>query len=145
GLLARLNRAGFQLHRKRAGCSYNVGAGAAVLFGSLSGLLAGLFGIGGGFLKTPVMIRVFGMPVRVAVATALFMIVFTSTAASVTHTSLGHLSWPIALPLVAGFAFGAAMGNLMKRRISDARTEKLIAAALFLAGLSMLVHALGKG
>src|SRR5690606_38673359 len=81
--------------------AYRVGLGAACFFGGLSGILAGLFGIGGGFLKTPVMIKVFKMPPKVAVGTALFMIIFTSLISSITHIGLGHMQWGIALPILS--------------------------------------------
>ena len=54
----------------------------ATLFGLVSGLIAGLFGIGGGFIKGPLMVLGFGIPARIAAPTALFMIVITSAVGS---------------------------------------------------------------
>ncbi|MBI2608892.1 MAG: sulfite exporter TauE/SafE family protein [Deltaproteobacteria bacterium] len=42
---------------------YKVSLWTASLFGGLSGIVAGLFGIGGGILKTPIMINIFKVPV----------------------------------------------------------------------------------
>lgn len=140
--IVRLNGMGPVLKRECAGTTYTLGGGAVLFFGALSGLVAGLFGIGGGFLKTPIMIRVFRMPPRVAVATALFMIVFTSATAICSHWALGHIHSRYGLPVAAGFVIGAIIGNNLKDKISDLHAERLIAVGLFLAGVATLAHAL---
>lgn len=140
--VTKLNQLGPKLNRSKGADTYQVGMGAAGFFGMISGLVAGLFGVGGGFMKTPIMIRVFHMPPQIAIATALFMIVFTSFTASFTHFSLGHVQWDLAGPLAIGFASGALVGNLLKKRFSKRHTERMIAAGLFLAGISTLAHAI---
>ena len=141
-LITRLNGIGPVLKRERYGCSYTMGTGATVFFGGIAGLVAGLFGIGGGFLKTPIMIRVFRMPAKVAVATALFMIVFTSATAICSHWMLGHIDLRYGLPVIIGFSVGALVGNNVKGKISDLHTERLIAVGLSLATVATFVHAL---
>ena len=140
--VTRLNGLGPVLKRERYGSTYTMGTGAALFFGGIAGTVAGLFGIGGGFLKTPIMIRVFRMPAKVAVATALFMIVFTSATAICSHWALGHIDLRYGLPVVIGFAVGAIIGNGLKGRISDLHTERLIAVGLSLAAVATLGHAL---
>lgn len=142
GFVSYLNGKGPCLERTRGGATYKIGAPAAIFFGGTAGLLAGLFGIGGGFLKTPIMIRIFRMPAKIAVATALFMIVFTSLVATITHLKLGHVHWDLALPLTTGFILGAIVGNLIKHKFSDHNTERMIAFGLALAALSTLAHAI---
>lgn len=128
--------------REHNGATYAVSAGAALFFGGVSGVVAGLFGIGGGFLKTPIMVRVFRMPAKVAVATALFMIVFTSATSICSHWALGHIELTHGIPVVIGFIFGAVLGNLFKGRISDHHIERHIAIGLLLAAISTMAHAL---
>lgn len=141
-IVASLNRLSPKFQFKKNGVSYQVGLWAAVLFGGSSGVAAGLFGIGGGFLKTPVMIKVFGMPIKLAVGTSLLTILFTSLSSSLSHASLGHLKMELAIPLVSGFALGAMIGNSLKSYWSDKRTEGLIVLGLFFAGVSILSHSL---
>lgn len=136
-----LNQIGPRLKRSKADGEYEIGIAAAVFFGGGSGVVAGMFGIGGGFLKTPIMIRVFRMPSKIAVATALLMIVFTSLTSTVSHASLGHIQKQLAVPLVSGFSLGAIIGNLLKKKFSAAHTEKMISYGLLLSGISLLVHA----
>jgi uncharacterized protein len=135
-----LNHRGPQLQRVNMGTPYRIGLPAATLFGGVSGVIAGMFGIGGGFLKTPIMIRVFRMPPRIAVGTALLVIVFTSLASSISHISLGHIQWDLSVPLVTGFSLGAVVGNLLKKTFTETHTEKMISYGIFLAGCSLLVH-----
>ncbi len=113
----------------------------ACIFGGIAGIAAGLFGIGGGFLKTPVMIRIVKLPVQVAVSTSLFMIVFTSFTSSVSHFLLGHVEWSFTLPLAMGFGIGALAAQKLKK-ISDKTLEKFVGVGLFVASLSVLVDAL---
>ncbi len=113
----------------------------AAIFGGIAGLVAGLFGIGGGFLKTPVMIRVVKLPVQVAVSTSLFMIVFTSLTSSVSHFYLGHIDFNITTPLASGFCIGALVAQRF-RKLSDSTIEKFVGIGLLVASLSVLVDAL---
>src|SRR5699024_6177363 len=104
-----------------------------LFFGLVSGALAGLFGVGGGFMKTPIMLKVFKIPAKIAAATALFMIIITSVTGSVMHTLQGHIlfekSWPVAL----GFSLGAIIGYKVNTQISDSFLERLIGVSLITA------------
>ena len=72
-LMERLNQVPPVLERSH----YRAGLPAMGFFGLSAGLMAGMFGVGGGIIKTPVMLKVFRMPARKATATALFTIIFT--------------------------------------------------------------------
>lgn len=136
-----LNTRGPILKRERGGAAYQISAYSAIAFGLVAGAVAGVFGIGGGFLKTPIMIKVYRIPARVAVATALFMIVFTSLVSLVSHASLGHVLFELAFPISLGFSLGAMGGNLFKKHFNDSHTEKLIGGGLILAGLATAIYA----
>lgn len=62
---------------------------------TLSGLFAGMFGIGGGIVKGPLMIEMGVIP-EVSAATAAFMIFFTASSATVTYASFGTVAWDFA-------------------------------------------------
>ncbi|MCO5142396.1 MAG: sulfite exporter TauE/SafE family protein [Oligoflexia bacterium] len=121
---------------------YKVGLFASLVFGLLAGTIAGLFGIGGGILKTPIMINVFKVPVKIATSTALCMIVFTSFSSGFTHYRLGHVETNILLICMSGFFTGALIGQKVGFKIQDASLKKLIALSIFLAGASTLIHTL---
>lgn len=120
--------------------NYNVSLFSASIFGVTAGMIAGLFGIGGGVIKTPVMLGVFKVPVRVATSTSLFMITFTSLSAGYTHYKLGHVGTSVLLPVVSGFVSGAIGGNLLGVRLKDESIKKLIAASIGLAGIAVIFN-----
>ena len=125
--------------------AYRINGGIVSLFGFVTGTIAGLFGIGGGVLQTPVMIKVFGMPSRISTSTSLFILTLTSLTGLITHFLLGHVIWTKSVPLMTAFAFGATLGQYLKRE--NARLpaiDILIGMGLFLAGMALIVNIIMK-
>lgn len=80
-----------------------IGLGLAV------GLLSGLFGVGGGFLMTPLLIM-FGIPSTVAAATDSNQIVAASTSGTYAHWKVGNVDFKMGLYLLAGGFIGGLIG-----------------------------------
>lgn len=80
-----------------------VGLGLAV------GLLSGLFGVGGGFLMTPLLIM-FGIPSTVAAATDSNQIVAASTSGTYAHWKVGNVDFKMGLHLLIGGFIGGLLG-----------------------------------
>ncbi len=80
-----------------------VGLGLAV------GLLSGLFGVGGGFLLTPLLIM-FGIPSTVAAATDSNQIVAASTSGTYAHWKVGNVDFKMGLYLLVGGFVGGILG-----------------------------------
>jgi len=80
-----------------------VGLGLAV------GLLSGLFGVGGGFLMTPLLIM-FGIPSTVAAATDSNQIVAASTSGTYAHWKVGNVDFKMGLYLLVGGFLGGLIG-----------------------------------
>jgi len=80
-----------------------VGLGLAV------GLLSGLFGVGGGFLLTPLLIM-FGIPSTVAAATDSNQIVAASTSGTYAHWKVGNVDFKMGLYLLVGGFLGGLFG-----------------------------------
>jgi uncharacterized membrane protein YfcA len=138
----KFNNLPLRLIRTNSHGSYSLSGISLTGFGMMTGVMAGLLGVGGGFLKTPILVTVFRIPARVAAATALFTIVTTSITGSVTHFFLGHLQWDLALLLAVSFSSGAILGNRIVIGVSEKKLVKLIAAGLVFAGLAMLLFSL---
>lgn len=66
-----------------------------LIVASIVGLFTGFFGVGGGFLVVPALGLVLGMPLRIATATALLVIIINSVAAFIPRASVA-LDWQIA-------------------------------------------------
>jgi uncharacterized protein len=80
-----------------------VGLGLAV------GLLSGLFGVGGGFLMTPLLMMI-GIPPTVAAATDANQIVAASASGTFAHWRLGNVDYKMGLYLLIGGFVGGAVG-----------------------------------
>src|SRR5512143_299093 len=80
-----------------------VGLGLAV------GLLSGLFGVGGGFLMTPLLIM-FGIPSTVAAATDSNQIVAASTSGTYAHWKVGNVDFKMGIYLLVGGFAGGLVG-----------------------------------
>jgi uncharacterized protein len=83
---------------------------AALVLGAVVGYTAGLFGVGGGFLLTPLLSVFFRVPVEVAVGTGLCQMVGTSLASFLKHRKLRQGEARVAVLLAAGTFLGVEGG-----------------------------------
>jgi uncharacterized membrane protein YfcA len=77
--------------------------------GLVVGLLSGLFGVGGGFLMTPLLIM-FGIPSTVAAATDSNQIVAASTSGTYAHWKVGNVDFKMGIYLLVGGFIGGIAG-----------------------------------
>jgi uncharacterized membrane protein YfcA len=89
-----------------------LGLGAAI------GFLSGMFGVGGGFLLTPLLIFS-GIPPAIAVATGANQIVAASVSAGLVQWRRGNIDFHMGLVLIIGGVAGAFAGVLLIRLLSD--------------------------
>ncbi|MEZ5668438.1 MAG: sulfite exporter TauE/SafE family protein [Alphaproteobacteria bacterium] len=80
--------------------------------GALIGFLSGMFGVGGGFLMTPLLIFI-GIPPAVAVGTQSNQTVATSVAGVVAHWRRGNVDVGMGLVLLVGGLAGSGLGVLL--------------------------------
>ena len=76
------------------------------------GFLSGMFGVGGGFLMTPLLIFL-GVPAPVAVATEANQIVASSVSGVLAHWRRGNVDFKMGTVLLAGGVFGSSLGVLL--------------------------------
>jgi hypothetical protein len=77
--------------------------------GALVGFLSGLFGVGGGFLLTPLLIFI-GIPAAVAAATDAAQITAGATSGALSHSRLGNVDYKMGLVMVIGGWSGGFLG-----------------------------------
>ena len=77
--------------------------------GGLVGILSGIFGVGGGFLMTPLLIMA-GIPPTVAAASDSNQIVGASTSGTLAHYRLGNVDFKMGIVLIIGGVIGGTMG-----------------------------------
>ena len=84
--------------------------------GSLVGFLSGLFGVGGGFLLTPLLIM-FGIPPTIAAASDSNQIVAASSSGTYAHYRLGNVDFKMGLVLLVGGLLGGSRPPARQARI----------------------------
>jgi len=77
--------------------------------GGAVGFLSGVFGVGGGFLMTPILIFI-GIPPAVAVATEANQIVASSVSGVLAHWKRGNVDFKMGFALLFGGIIGSSLG-----------------------------------
>ena len=111
--------------------------GASFVAGNLSSLL----GIGGGFIKVPVLNAWCGVPMRAAAATSAFMIGVTATSGAVVYYGQGQLQPALAAVAVIGVQIGSWIGMRFGQRASVRWLKMLMAAVLLIISGLMFARA----
>lgn len=83
-----------------------------VILGGLTGILSGLFGVGGGFLTTPLLIF-YGIPPTVAAASAATQVTGASVSGVFAHSRRKGVDFRMGMVMVAGGVVGALIGALL--------------------------------
>jgi uncharacterized membrane protein YfcA len=109
--------------------------------GGAIGFLSGLFGVGGGFLMTPLLI-VIGIPPAVAVASAANQIVAASVSGALAHMRRGNIDFKMGLVLTVGGFAGSGIGVMIFTLLRQlGQVELLIALSyvVFLGAIGTLM------
>jgi uncharacterized membrane protein YfcA len=110
----------------------------------LVGFLANLFGIGGGPIQVPLMVRWLGFPITVATATSQFVTAMMASAGVISHLWMG--SYAIESRRVVWLAIGALIGGqigpALSRRIRSVQIIRILAATITLIGAHLIYKAL---
>ena len=124
-----------------------------IIAGSITGLLVGLSGVGGGALMTPLLLLMFGVAPLAAVGTDLWFAAITKLFAMRVHHGHALIDWQVAKRLWMGSLLASALTLVwMKVYPVDANAVVLlkstIAVAVVITGLGMLfqksLHGLGR-
>jgi uncharacterized membrane protein YfcA len=117
-----------------------------LLLGAATGFLAGLLGIGGGMLMVPFMTFVLtskGMPtehvVKMAIATSLATICFTSISSLRSHQRHGAVRWDIVAALAPGIVLGSLAGAQLAKALPTHLLALFFAAFVAFSGTQMLL------
>jgi uncharacterized membrane protein YfcA len=111
-----------------AGLSVN--AVFIVVLGFLVGLLSGMFGVGGGFLTTPLLIF-YGIPPTVAVASATTQITGASVSGVAAHWKRGGVDLKMGGVMIAGGHVGSIVGAMLFRVLQNSGQIDLIIGFLY--------------
>jgi hypothetical protein len=112
----------------------------ALLASFVAGNMSSLLGIGGGFIKVPVLNAWCGIPLRAAAATSAFMIGVTATAGAVIYYGTGQLVPALAAAAILGVQLGSWVGMRFGQRASAKWLKLLMAAVLFIVSAIMFTR-----
>ena len=113
----------------------------AIGCGIAAGLLAGLFGVGGGVIFVPTLVLVFAFTQLDAQATSLAAIIPVAAVGAWRQTSDENVYWRGALIMGIGAAVGVLFGAEVATRLPDELLSQVFGAVLILSGGEMIVSA----
>jgi uncharacterized membrane protein YfcA len=107
---------------------FNIPVGSVISF--FVGILANMFGIGGGIIHVPTMILLFGVPTHIATATSHFILMVTSLSGLSVHFQLGNIDLLTAIPIGLGAVVGAQIGAKVSQRVRSRTLERIFSVFL---------------
>lgn len=116
-----------------------VPAGVAVM--GAAGVVAGMTGTSGGFIKTPVMNQLMRVPVKVAASTTVFMVGVTASTALIVYALQGRIDPHVAGAVVVGGLAGGRAGALVQSHLPPVFVRRFLAAVLIVVGIVLMVRA----
>ena len=111
--------------------------------GFITGVLAGSLGVGGGFIRMPMLVYLMGVPTHVAVGTDLFEIIFSSGYGTLTHAVKGNVDILMAMVMQTGAAIGAQIGAVSTRFFVGPRIRLMFSFLPLIGAILVLVRLLG--
>jgi uncharacterized membrane protein YfcA len=110
------------------------------LAGVVTGVLSGLFGVGGGFVVVPALVLFSGMGIHRAVATSLLVIALVSAAGVASKLLAGEtLAADVTGLFIVGGLAGLGLGTLFARKLSPVRLQKAFAAVIVAVAVFVIV------
>ena len=110
---------------------------------TLAGVTSGLFGIGGGVMKMPLLHTIMRVPVKAAAATSVFMVGITVSASAYVYYAHDLVDLSVVIPAVVGIQFGSRLGADWARKIRGVTLVRILVVILVYLGVVLLLQAFG--
>jgi hypothetical protein len=108
-----------------------------LFFGFVVGFMSGLFGVGGGFLMTPLLIFM-GIPPATAVGTEAVQILGSSVSGAMAHGLKKNIDYEIGVFLLIGGIFGSTVGVILFNFLKESGNIDLIIKFLYMVFLMII-------
>jgi uncharacterized membrane protein YfcA len=109
----------------------------STLFGLIAGFSSGLLGIGGGVVMVPILATVGKIPMHKAVATSMFIMIFTSIAGAGVKFTHGQTHPDLALFLIIGIILGAQVGARLVKKVNTIHLQRVFGVMMIVALISI--------
>ena len=113
-----------------------------ILVGFVTGVIASVLGVGGGFIRMPALIYLIGCPTLVAIGTDLFEVMVTGAYGAFTYSVKGRVELIAAIWMLLGAAIGAQLGTVAVKYVRGYSIRLLFAITIFIACGSVLMKQL---
>ncbi len=121
------------LHFARSGVTISLWIILAI--GFFVGVLAGIMGVGGGFIMVPALVYVVGLPSFIAVGTDLFQIIFSAGYGCIRHTMSGNVVVFAAFIMVVASCIGVQFGVVVTRYVRGVSVRIILGISILLAAV----------
>jgi hypothetical protein len=115
------------------------------LLGTFSGVLAGLFGIGGGIIIIPTFFYIFaylGFPEEIlshmVLGSSLGVIVFSSISSTFSHNTKGAVNWKLIRIVAPSIVIGSSLGGITAGYIESSTLQGLVSLFLVVASIQLI-------
>jgi len=119
-------------------------AAIAIALGLAAGVLAGLFGVGGGILFVPALTIVLGVEQHSAQGTSLLAIIPTVVVGTWRQQRYGNVRWRPAITLGLAGVAGVVAGGLLAESLSGGVLKRLFGLLLLLTAAQLVWRTRGK-
>ena len=104
------------------------------------GVLTSMVGIGGGALKVPLMVLLFGIPMPIAIGSSAFMVGLTAAAGLLGHISFGSFNWTAALLLAIPVFIGGQIGSYLSIHLDAQNLAKWFGVFILMVAFISAAH-----
>jgi uncharacterized membrane protein YfcA len=115
--------------------------------GAVSGLISGLFGLGGGAIIVPLLIFAFAaqgispeIATHLAIGTSLATIIITSLSSIYTHHQKDAIRWDLVIRIAPGIILGSVLGSVFAISLEGILLQLMFGAFMIFIGLQMLFY-----
>ena len=109
------------------------------IIGGFAGFMAGLLGIGGGFIMAPLLMWM-GYETKKAAATSAFAVTFSSFSGFLGHAAQGHFDWTLTIILTIAVVIGAYFGsNFLVNKAKSSIVKQIFAVVLFAIAIKIII------
>ena len=109
------------------------------VIGLAAGVVAGLFGVGGGIIVVPGLVLWIALSQREASGTSIAAIEVAALTALISFGLSGNVDWTAAVIIFLGSAVGAVFGARLATRVSERRLTAVFALVVFIGAVRMLM------
>ncbi|HBI16529.1 MAG TPA: hypothetical protein DDY20_13655 [Desulfobulbaceae bacterium] len=114
--------------------------------GAITGILAGLLGIGGGLVVVPMLLFCFSLlhipqahSMHIALGTSMAIIIFTSVSSFMAHHRRGAVHWPVVLRIAPGIITGTLLGAYIASLMSTNALKGFFGLFLYYVALQFIL------